>query len=121
MIKNLSKMILYVENMQKQVEFYRDLLKIPLLEPVASGDYQDEAWVIFDTGACQLALHRGGKKRLGQEAPRFCFEADNLKASREVLSLKGVKVGPMRSPAPGIWVLDAEDPEGNQFSLESRE
>jgi hypothetical protein len=29
------------------------------------------------------------------------------------------KVSQARSPAPGRWVCDARDPEGNGFSIES--
>jgi hypothetical protein len=33
---------------------------------------------------------------------------------------KGVKLGEVRSPAPGVVVCDGVDPGGNKFSIESR-
>ena len=37
----------------------------------------------------------------------------------EKCGLKGVKLGKIRIPTPGVEVVDVEDPEGNLFSLES--
>jgi predicted enzyme related to lactoylglutathione lyase len=121
MIRNLSEIIIYVQDMDAQVEFYRDVLKLPIEYPAELKTYRDEQWVVFETGDCKLALHSGGKKKFGPDAPKFVFDVDDVKRTREFLSLKGVNVGKIRTPAPGIEVLDAEDPEGNQFSIEHRE
>lgn len=119
MIKNLSKIILYVHDMESQVSFYRDILKLPITYPDDTANYKKISRVIFEAGPCQLALHSGGKKRMGRDSPTFTFEVDNIRTSRELLSLKGVSVGEIHSPSPGVEVLDAEDPEGNPFSLEA--
>lgn len=119
--KQLSEIILYVKDMEAQVQFYRDIMDLTLEYPPDRDSYHDECWVVFDTGPCKLALHGGGHCKFGQDAPKFVFEVDDLSAARELLSLKGVHVGKVRSPATGINTFDAEDPEGNIFSLESRE
>ena len=120
MIQNLCEIILYVKDMESQVEFYRDLLQLSVEYPSGCDSYRDEYWVVFDTGDCKLALHGGGEGNMGKDAPKFVFNVDDLKAARERLSLQGVSVGEIRSPAPGVEVVDGEDPEGNVFSLEHR-
>lgn len=73
----------------------------------------------LNTGACVLALHGGGQKRLGADAPKLVFGVDDIQAARIELVKRGVKIGDVRSAAPGVWVCDGEDPEGNKFSIES--
>jgi predicted enzyme related to lactoylglutathione lyase len=121
MIGSLNEIILYVEDMAKQVAFYRDRLGFAVIEPAASDDWSQEYWVLLDTGPCKLALHGGGQRRLGEDAPKFVFAVEAIEAARAQLTSAGVKFGEVRSPAPGIFVADAWDPEGNVFSLEQRE
>lgn len=120
MIKNLSEIILYVQDMETQVAFYRDVMKLPIETPPDLASYSDQQWVVFETGDCKLALHSGGRKKFGRDAPKFVFDVDDVKGTRELLSLKGINVGNIRTPSPGVEVLDVEDPEGNQFSIEQR-
>ena len=101
-------------------DFYRDVLGLRVTHPRGIDDFSGEFWVTFDTGACTLALHGGGQKRFGQDSPKFVFLTDDLAASRALLASRGVAIGDPFSPAPGVGVCNARDPEGNPFSLESR-
>jgi catechol 2,3-dioxygenase-like lactoylglutathione lyase family enzyme len=120
-VGELMEVILYVEDMGAQVSFYRDKLGLKVKYPKDSPDYSEEFWVELDSGACSLALHAGGKRRFGADAPKIVFRVgDILSAQRELLDLD-IEVGEIRSAAPGIWVCDAVDQEGNKFSIESHE
>ncbi|NIV32200.1 MAG: hypothetical protein GWN58_22780 [Anaerolineae bacterium] len=77
-------------------------------------------WVELDTGSCTLALHAGGQRRLGKDAPKIVFRVSDVSAACQELARRGVSMGEMRSPAPGVQVSDGADPEGNKFSIESR-
>ncbi|QDG51781.1 hypothetical protein FIV42_13805 [Persicimonas caeni] len=116
----LSEIILYVEDMESQVAFYRDVLGLAVTYPAECDSYADQHWVTFDTGACSLALHGGGSQSQGKDAPKFVFDVDDIAEARQELLDHGVRVGEVRSPAPGVDVVDARDPEGNAFSIESR-
>ncbi len=76
--------------------------------------------MVFDTGACRLCLHGGGKGRIGEEAPKVVFQVEDVAQTREELMQRGVTLGEIRSPAPGVTVCDGRDPAGNPFSLEAR-
>jgi len=115
----LHEVILYVQEMQLQVSFYRDVLGLKLHYPQDKEDFSEEYWVVFDTGACKLALHGGGNRQPGQDAPKIVFQVEEIEASRQSLIVQGVEMSDVRSPAPGVLVVDGQDPEGNRFSLES--
>jgi len=116
----LGEVILYVQNMQAQVEFYRDLLGLDVLHPADLTDYTMEHYVEFDTGACTLCLQAGGAGKQGEDAPRIVFHMEEVEAARDALLDMGVRLGELRSPYAGITTCDGTDPEGNPFSLERR-
>jgi len=120
-IGELMEIILYVEDMNRQLSFYRDQLGFKVVNPQESADYGKEFWVELDTGSCSLALHAGGKGRFGADAPKFVFRVKDILAARQELLNQEVELGEIRSAAPGVWVCDGTDPEGNKFSIESND
>ena len=116
----LREVILYVQDMASQVEFYRDVLGLDVLHPADLNDSTMEHTVAFDTGACSLCLQAGGAKDLGEDAPRIVFHMEEVEAARDALLDMGVRLGDLRSAGPGVTICDGTDPEGNPFSLERR-
>ena len=121
MINGLIEIIVYVQDMDRQVRFYRDVLGLTVRSPVGLNNYSNEFWVEIETGACMLALHGGGTGKHDQQTPKIVFGVADIVAARALLVERGVKVSEVRSPAPHIKVVDALDAEGNPFSLESHE
>ena len=120
-VGEIMEVILYVEDMNAQVSFYRDKLGLSVKSPRDTEDYGEVFWVEMDSGPCTLALHAGGKRRFGDEAPKIVFNVGDILAVRQGLLDRGVPMDEIRSAAPGIWVCDGVDPEGNKFSIESHE
>ncbi|MCB9357608.1 MAG: VOC family protein [Calditrichaeota bacterium] len=118
-LKGLLEVILYVENMQEMVEFYRDAMGLRVTFPPGIEDYRKEEWVVFNTGMCSLCLHSGGKRRTGPDSPKFVFKVTDMEVACDELTERGVPMGEPRSVAHDVWVSDGEDPEGNRFSIES--
>ncbi|MDX1613163.1 MAG: VOC family protein [Candidatus Promineifilaceae bacterium] len=121
MLGNLMEVILYVEDMNRQVAFYRDRLGLAVSYPTDVEDYSEVVWVTLDTGPCTLALHGGGRRRLGDDAPKIVFQVDNIETAHRQLGERGVTLGEIRPAAPGVRVADGLDPEGNKFSIESHD
>ncbi len=115
----LIEVILYVQDMAAQVAFYRDILGLPILYPTAVKDFRNEYWVVLDTGVCKLALHGGGQGKLGADTLKIVFGVGEIHAARAMLVARSVSMGAVRSAAPGVWVCDGFDPEGNPFSIEA--
>jgi predicted enzyme related to lactoylglutathione lyase len=120
-IGELMEIIIYVEDMNRQVSFYHEQLGFKVITPQESEDYGKEFWVELDTGSCSLALHAGGKGRFGEDAPKFVFRVQDILAARQELLNQQIEMGEIRSAAPGVWVCDGADPEGNKFSIESHD
>jgi catechol-2,3-dioxygenase len=59
----LCEVILNIEDMDAQTRFYRDLLGLQV-------QHESEFWTTFDTGACTLALHGAGERKIGEDAAR---------------------------------------------------
>jgi catechol 2,3-dioxygenase-like lactoylglutathione lyase family enzyme len=114
-IGQLAVIIVFVEDMDAQVRFYRDKLGLAVKAPPGIDDFSQEKWVELDAGHCTLALHSGGK-----DAPQFGFCVDDVPAAREILLRHRVPMYDIRTPAPGVEVCCGTDPEGNRFSIESR-
>jgi predicted enzyme related to lactoylglutathione lyase len=114
------EVILYVQDMNAQIAFYRDRLGLEVKEPTGVEDFSQVYWVELDTGPCTLVLHGGGQGRIGRDAPKIVFRVADIHSARKFLLERGVKVGEPRSPAPGVWVCDGLDPEENSFSIESQ-
>lgn len=117
----LSELILYVADMDSQVRFYRDTLGLSIQYPAGLEDYSGEYWVTFDTGTCVLALHGGGEKDFGKNAPKFVFDTGDIEQTRAAFKAAKIPCSEIDSPAPSVAVFDAKDPEGNLFSVETRE
>ena len=115
----LFELIVYVRDVHAQVAFYRDVLGLRITWPDGLPDYSDQHWVAFDTGGATLALHSGGEPPQGTP-PRFGFRVEDIEATRVMLTGRGVPCSDVRSPAPGVRVVDCKDPEGNGFFIESR-
>lgn len=121
MINGLIEVILYVQDMQAQVSFYRDILGLEVSDPGGLQDYSKEMWVTLNTGDCTLALHAGGGGELGKDSPKIVFGVKDIRKARDVLSERGVDFGDVRAAAPGVWVCDGVDLEGNPISIEAHE
>lgn len=116
----LSEIIVHVTDMAAMVAFYRDALGLSVTWPVDKDDYSQEFWVTFKTGTCTVALHGGGRGPRTEGETRYGFTVSNAVATRDWLIGRGVKCGELRSPAPGVSVVDFWDPEGNMLFVEQR-
>ncbi|MBL8057355.1 MAG: VOC family protein [Anaerolineales bacterium] len=117
--QGLIEVIVYVRDMARAVAFYRDGLGLRVTYPAGRADYGGEPWVTLDTGACVLALHAGGGEP-GASPAKIVFGVADVHAARAALLAWGIRLGEVRPAAPGVWVCDGRDPDGNPFALEAR-
>ena len=94
------------------------MLGLTVAYPAGLDDYGDEQWVTFETGACALALHGGGTRQLGEDAPKIVFSVDDLASARATLIERGAKLAEIRPASSDTSVSDGADPEGNPFAIE---
>lgn len=120
MLTSLVSVILYVQDMNRMVAFYRDSMGFNVQLPAGLTDYAQESWVQIDTGACKLALNAGGSGRLGEDAPMIVFGVTDIELARTTLLARGVALEEVFDAGGGVKVVQGRDPEGNPISLEQR-
>ncbi len=116
----LSRIIFYVQDVERLSEFYRQAFAFPLVQHIPGE------WAVLQAGACELALHRVGEAYRGMTgAPgemsnaKIVFDIDRPIAEvRDALIALGVSMGEIKQ-YPGVTgpLCDGHDPEGNVFQL----
>lgn len=117
----LSRVILYVQDVDRLAAFYQQVFGLPVVEEI-KGD-----WAVLDAGPCQLGLHRVGKAYRVADPASWKVESNAklvmtidgpLAKFRAELTAKGVPMGNLKSYPPLTGLLcDGRDPEGNMFQL----
>lgn len=115
---NLQEVILFVDDMQRCVEFYRDVLGLSVAFPADKDSFTEEVWVTFDTGPVVLALHGGSDGDFGDDAPELTFSVASITEAAKILKDKGVEVEEPYEVSPGLFVCKFEDPAGNSLNIE---
>jgi len=119
-----TRIILYVQDVDRLARFYRDAFGLQVVEEI-KGE-----WVVLRAGACELALHRVGKPYRVADASSWKAESNaklvlsvdrGLTKLRAELVAKGIPMREIKS-YPGLTgpLCDGEDPEGNVFQLAQR-
>jgi predicted enzyme related to lactoylglutathione lyase len=115
----LTRVILYVQDVERLAAFYRDLLDLSVCEHIAGE------WCVLSAGQCELALHRAGE---GYRFPEMVSTStSNVKLVisverelgdlRDELLAKGVPMREIKSFGTTGPLCDGTDPEGNVFQL----
>jgi catechol 2,3-dioxygenase-like lactoylglutathione lyase family enzyme len=107
----MRRIVLFTNNMQEMVAFYRDVLGLPLKT-------NEKGWTEFDAGGCGIALHNGSS-RIGARPPKLVFFAADVAAARAALAARGAKLGKVMSGG-GLVRCEGKDPDGNPYSLSNR-
>lgn len=119
-VQGLTRAILYIQDMDTQVRFYRDVLDIKVQHPVGLESYHDQLWVEFETGECSLVLHINPNFQIGKDRPKLAFSVSDVETAHKLLSDRGAELTEIRSRVDGFKVADGVDPEGNPFSIYGR-
>jgi catechol 2,3-dioxygenase-like lactoylglutathione lyase family enzyme len=111
----ISRIMLFVYDVPKVAEFYRDVLG---LQPL--GEITHE-WVELQAGSCTVALHHAAKplNERGHASAKIVFGVKDVPAGKALLEARGVRMGKISSFS-GIDICDGKDPEGNLFQISSR-
>lgn len=113
MIHSIDNVSHPVRNLERAVEFYRDVLRLDL-HFVA----KDVGWAEFDVGGSTLAL-REVKSGFVPSQSSICFLVTEIEEEVAYLKEKGVKFREEIQEIPGgqgryIWFLD---PDGNRLDF----
>jgi catechol 2,3-dioxygenase-like lactoylglutathione lyase family enzyme len=123
MIAPLRRIIIFVGDVKRCAEFYRDAFGFTII----AGDFPDSEWLELETGGCRLAFH----KATGPDGPinsptgsamnphKIVFYCEDVAEVRAQLVAKGVKVGDVHTFGK-LTLCDGQDPEGHVFQISNR-
>ena len=111
-----SSVILYVQNMENEVHFYRDILGFPVRFPKDVSSYADQMWVEMDSGACILGLHAGETEK-PDDKHELVFTVNDIQTARKTLMEAGLPVSDIRMLEDGHPILSSFDPDGHGISM----
>jgi len=114
----IGQLLIPVENFEKGIAFYRDVLGIPFLFAAPPQ------MAFFNCGGIRLLV---GVMPAGEKAQRgsaIYFQVDDIRAVYATLKEKGVvfRAAPHvvhRMPKSELWLSEFSDPDGNQLALMS--
>ncbi len=112
MIGKLGLIMLVVKDMDRSVQFYRDVLGVPLV-------FQTPHWSQLDAGNIQLGLHPESDrlKASPSEGCSFGFYLDDIQKTVAELKAKAVKVLQEPKKEQFGWLALVADPDGYVVQL----
>lgn len=123
MTLELKRVTLYVQDIERQTVFYRDVLGLPM---VNSPDDPSQ-FVEFEAGGCRIALHNNGVPTKAKRPPKLVFYAKDVGAARAVLLARGANMTKVVDTnvelhdGSMLQLCDGKDLEGNPFQLSNRD
>jgi len=115
MPEKISRIILFVNDVLKCTEFYKNILALKVIG-IANPD-----WTELKAGNCCIALHKTGKKGKGDfhNNVKIVFYKKDVKKAKELIEKNGIKMGKIFT-FEGMNFCDGSDPEGNKFQFSDR-
>ena len=115
-----ARYIYFTNNVERMVSFYRDTMKMEIVNPPAAMDYNAEDWVQLSGGGVEIAIHRAGRSGCtGRNRNKLVFIVQDVAATREMLRARGVLVGKHRVNSE-FECCDFKDPDGNGLQISNR-
>ena len=115
-LKTQTEVILYVQKMNSEVGFYRDILGLSIRYPQGLADYTDEMWVEFTLGDTILALH-GGAKSQPDDLHEVVFWVDDVAKARAAIIKASYDIGEVRTLEDGALIAQGLDPAGHRYAI----
>ena len=114
-----ARYIFFTNNVDGMVAFYRDILKMRVMNPPKAME-NSAGWVQLKSGGVEVAIHRAGKPgSAGLNRNKLVFIVSDVAAAREELLGQGVRMGKHYVQSE-FECCDFKDSDGNVLQISSR-
>ena len=115
-LNQIGQIAIPVSNLERAVEFYRDVLGIRFLFQAPPG------LAFFECGGVRLLLDVPAKVQPNQYASIIYYKVDELPSAVETLKSRGVSFEQepelvAKMPDHELWMAFLKDPDGNMLAL----
>ncbi len=107
-MRKLAYAIVFVSDMKRSLDFYRDVLGLPL-------KFESPGWTEFSTEGATVALHAAGRTPAGNCHPGI--HVDNLEEFHKIMMAKGVRCIQPPQEQFGAKLAVYADPDGLPFTI----
>lgn len=116
-LSQIGQIAVNVQDLERAVAFYRDVLGIPHL-------FTAGGMAFFDCGGIRLMLGLPDREEVDHPSSILYYRVDELEEAHGALTERGVEceAGPLRAhraPDHELWLAYFHDTEGNLFALMS--
>jgi predicted enzyme related to lactoylglutathione lyase len=117
-LSTIGQIAVPVQDLDRAVEFYRDVLGLPLLFQAPPG------LAFFDAGGIRLLIERPPEKEFAHPSSVIYFKVDDIQAMHGAMLERGVAFRRephliARLPDHDLWMAFFSDGEGNTHALMS--
>ncbi len=114
MLAPVTRIVLYVKNVEKTAEFYQRVFE---LKPVAPPE---KGWIELGAGGCNIALHQASKTAdFRPAAAKIVFGVKHVAKTKALLERRGLRLGAIHR-TPHSTFCNGKDPEGNLLCIGDR-
>ncbi len=114
MFAPITRIVLYVKNVEKVAGFYQRIFDLKVVGAPEKG------WIELGAGGCNLALHQAAKTADHRRAAaKIVFGVKDVAKAKALLEGRGLKLGPIHV-TPNSTFCNGKDPEGNLLSIGTR-
>ncbi len=111
----ISRLALYVRDMNKVADFYSRHFGFS----ACFSAVKDKAVLRPPNGGCRLVLLQGSRgHRIGQSCVKIVFDVQDVRKAKARHAVKGLKFGPIHR-GPGYEFANARDPARNLIQISS--
>ncbi len=115
-----ARYIFFTNDVEGMVSFYRNVMKMKVVNPPKAMDYDAEDWVQVSSGGVEIGIHRAGKPgSAGPNRNKLVFIVKDVGATREELQSRGVRMGKHQVNSQ-FECCDFKDPDGNVLQISNR-
>ncbi len=116
MIGEIIRIILFVKDVKKSSEFYRDTFGFSIIGKI------DPDWTEVSCKSCNIALHKSFKSSgiTKDTGVKIVFGVKDVFKARALIESKGCKMGKIMEFGK-LKFCDGTDPDGNVFQISDRE
>ncbi|MBK8549728.1 MAG: VOC family protein [Ignavibacteria bacterium] len=115
MIGEIIRIILFVKDVKKSAEFYRDILGFKIIGKI------DTEWTEIDCRSCNIALHKSSDRPVTKKdtGVKIVFAVKDVIKAKALIEKRGCKMGKVVEFGK-IKFCDGKDPDGNKFQISNR-
>lgn len=112
--------VIMVKDLKKSLTFYCDGLGFGIAREIVLDAEHKIVFLADEEGICIELIERNKGQLLGEKIA-FIFQVDNLLATKQELTAKGLETGDVISPNPYVHFIHVIDPDGVVIQLQEKE